>query len=239
MDRENRTAQEVPMSLQATCRNFVRAIAVLAAFGLALVIAPHGALGFERYNDGCQSCHGNFTSGGYTSRATGVAWPSSLHTVHRSSSYMNNDCNLCHLSGDNDNPYIGASDGTGFNPGYGCVGCHGGMTQAGSPSGESLRRTHEYTGGAACYASCHTPDETPAQESVEPPYYGTVDTNVASACNSDPSTSEDWNDDGQGLDNDSDLTRDSADPGCQAGFVFHDGFVSGDGSGWGATMPSH
>lgn len=146
LKRETVIAREAPMSLHATCRKLARVIAVLAAFGLALSIAPQGALGFERYNDGCQSCHGNFTSGGYSSRASGVAWPSSLHTVHRSSSYMNTECN---------------------------------------------------------------------------------------------STSEDWNDDGQGLDNDSDLTRDGADPACQAGFVFHDGFVSGDGSGWGATLPSH
>ena len=79
--RETVIAREVPMSLHATCRKPARVTAMLAALGLALSIAPHRALGFERYNDGCQSCHGNFASGGYTSRATGRAWPSSRHTM--------------------------------------------------------------------------------------------------------------------------------------------------------------
>jgi len=42
-------------------------------------------------------------------------------------------------------------------------------------------------------------------------YYGTVDTNVASPCNVGPSSSEDWNSDSQGLDNDGDLFRGGAD----------------------------
>lgn len=213
-------------------------ITLLATLALVLSLAPVEVRGFERYNDGCQSCHSSFTSG-YSSAATGVVWPSSLHTVHRSSSYMNTDCNLCHRSDDNDDPYLASSDGTGSNPGHGCVGCHGGTTTAGAPSGEAMRRHHVYSGASDCFGACHAPAEPPSQEWVPPTYYGTVDTNVASPCNTDASTSEDWNDDGQGLDSDGDLLYDAADPGCQEGFVFHDGFVAGDGTSWTTTQPSH
>ena len=203
-------------------------LAVVAAVSLVM---PRVGWTSPRYNDGCQTCHGEFTSQGYSSASTGVAWPDSLHQVHRSSSYMGTDCDLCHRSGDNYNPYINQSDGTGFNEGYGCVGCHGTPTDAGAPTGEGLQRHHIYSGVSQCLG-CHNPPAAGVQESAAPPYYGTVDTNVASSCNDDVSTSEDWNDDAEGLDNDGDLLYDADDPGCQEGFLFHDGFVSGGTSVW-------
>jgi hypothetical protein len=208
--------------------------------GLVLVVVARGAWAYDRYNSGCQSCHGAFTASGYTSRATGAAWPSSLHQVHRSSSFMGSDCNLCHLSGDNDNPYTYQSDGTGYNVGYGCIGCHGTPGPGGTLDGSGLRRHHTLAGESACAnPACHNDGPIASQESASAPYYGTPDTNVAAPCDDDAGTTEDWNDDGQGLDNDADLIYDGDDPGCQAGFLFHDGFVSGDDSSWAMMMPAH
>jgi len=210
---------------------------IIVAGLVTLVGVPFTARGYERYRDGCQNCHGNFTQSGYVSASTGVPWPSNLHQVHRSSSYMNTDCALCHRAGDNDNPYLDQSDGTGFTPGYGCVGCHGSPTATGVPSGDSLQRHHILAGVTGC-VTCHTPGN-PVQESNPPPYYGSPDTNVAAACNDDAGTTEDWSSDGVGLDNDGDLLWDLDDPACQVGFLFHDGFVTGDGSGWVQTVPAH
>jgi len=209
----------------------------LVAGGMALAALPIIAWTYPRYNDGCQDCPGNVPGGGYSSASTGAPWPDSLHEVHRSSSFMGTDCDLCHRDGDNFDPYLNQSNGTGFNQGYGCVGCHGSPVDAGAPSGESLQRHHVYAGVNQCL-SCHSPSVAGVQESQTPPYYGTPDTNVASSCDDDVTTSEDWNDDVQGLDNDGDLLYDSVDPGCQAGFVFHDGFVSGDTAGWSSTTTS-
>jgi hypothetical protein len=147
---------------------------------------------------------------------------------------MSADCDLCHRTGDNYNPYIDDSNGTGHNEGYGCIGCHGAASDAGAPNGDGLERHHIYAGVSTC-AGCHDPPPAGEQESALPPYYGTVDTNVVAPCNDDPSTSEDWNNDGQGIDNDGDLLYDGADPGCLEGFLFHDGFVSGGTSVWSSS----
>jgi hypothetical protein len=203
----------------------------------ALIATPLAVWTYPRYNDGCQTCHGEFTAEGYSSASTGVAWPDSLHDVHRSQNHMATDCDLCHLDGDNYNPYITQSNGTGYNLGYGCMGCHGSPTDAGAPTGDSLQRHHIYSGIDQCLG-CHDPAAAGAQESQAPPYYGTPDTNVGSPCNDDASTSEDWNDDVEGLDNDGDLLYDGDDPGCQEGFLFHDGFVSGGASAWSFRTPA-
>ena len=81
---------------------------LLLVFSLLLAVAPAAA--FERYNDGCQNCHGAFTDGTTTK---GSVFPrDDKHRMHRSSSNMNADCNLCHSSGDGRDPFIGSSDGT-------------------------------------------------------------------------------------------------------------------------------
>ncbi len=245
LDRSSRRNQEgscepktedVLMSTSIHSRPTLRTVIVVATLGVALFAAAQIAQAYARYNAGCQTCHGNFTASSYASQATGVAWPSSLHQVHRSTSYMGTDCDLCHASGDGDNPYTYQSNGTGFNVGYGCIGCHGNPTQAGPPSGDGLRQHHVLAGQTVCL-DCHTMGAATDQESASPPYYGTVDTLVGSACNSDATTSEDWNTDAKGLDNDGDMLYDAGDPACQAGFVFHDGFPLGNAGAWGATLP--
>jgi hypothetical protein len=117
---------------------------------------------YERYSD-CSGCHGSFTGG---TSPQGTIFPSNdKHRMHRNSANMGTACELCHRSDDNDNPFIGSSDGTANNPGLGCNGCH---------DAAGLRRHHATTGADDCY-QCHTP-ATPPAENVKPPYYGTVDT---------------------------------------------------------------
>ncbi|NIO15724.1 MAG: hypothetical protein GTN70_01765, partial [Deltaproteobacteria bacterium] len=87
----------------------ITALAVFAAW------APDSEA-YNRYNDGCQNCHGAFTDGTSTK---GSVFPSDdKHQMHRSSGDMNTECNLCHTSGDNRNPFIGSSDGTANNEGF-------------------------------------------------------------------------------------------------------------------------
>ena len=123
---------------------------------LVLAVGIPHADAYQRYNDGCQGCHGAFT--GSTS-PKGDTFPSnSKHEMHRNSSYMATNCNLCHTSGDGRNPYIGSSDGTAINVGYGCVGCHGREEDAGHDSrsagrGAGLRQHHTNAGVNAC-AGC-------------------------------------------------------------------------------------
>ena len=87
----------------ATHVRFGEATALLAV----LLLYPATSHAYERYNNGCQGCHGQYADSPYSSPKGGPAWPSSLHTVHRSSSYMNTDCDLCHTSSD-------GRDGFGF-----------------------------------------------------------------------------------------------------------------------------
>jgi len=165
---------------------------------------------YQRYNDGCADCHGSFT--GSTS-PKGTIFPlNSKHEMHRGAAYMATDCALCHLTGDNFDPFIKQSDGTANNPGLGCLGCHG-NDYGGSigVTGAGLRAHHAANGVNSC-SGCHT-DPTPLPESDSPPYYGTVDTHAADPCNSGPAYLENWSvGDTLGLDNDGDNLYDAADP---------------------------
>ncbi len=185
---------------------------VLAASGLVLVFVAQ-ALSFDRYNSGCQTCHGEFTDG---TSPKGTIFPSdSKHQMHRASSSMDTACNLCHTSDDGRNPYIGSSDGTSSNPGVGCTGCHG-RDYGGSigNSGVGLRAHHAASGVALCGA-CHTGDPAPLPENVMPTYFGTVDTHVDDPCNASPDYLENWSiGDTEGLDNDGDDLYDEADSDC-------------------------
>ena len=185
---------------------------VLAAFGA--IVLPSLALAFPRYNDGCQNCHGAFTDA--TSPRGTVFLSDSKHEMHRSASEMNTECNLCHTSGDQKNPYIGSSNGTSDNMGVGCTGCHGrNYGGALGNSGVGLREHHAVNGVNEC-ASCHSGDPVPLGENVFPLYYGTVDTLADDPCNS--SGLEDWTvGDGLGLDNDGDNDYDTADADCAGG----------------------
>jgi len=164
-----------------------------------------------RYNDYCNVCHGAFTDA--TSPGGTVFPQDSKHQMHRSSQFMNTDCNLCHTTGDQNNPFIAQSNGTANNPGVGCTGCHGrdyGGT-VGS-SGVGLRARHALHGITTC-GFCHLEDPPPLPENVLPIYYGTPDTNVGEACNE--SGLENWSiGDLVGLDNDGDGYYDGNDADC-------------------------
>ena len=188
-----------------------------------LTVTDAGA--YERYKNSsgsgnCSTCHGDFT--GPTS-PKGLTFPSdNKHSMHNGSQNMNTECALCHTSGDGRNPFMGSSDGTDDNTGYGCVGCHGRLEDGNngdiSPGlGAGLRQHHTNAGIDAC-TGCHSDADpanyTPVAEDVVPTYYGTVDTNVDDPCNDPPSRLENWSLgdtalDLAGLDNDGDLVYDS------------------------------
>lgn len=186
---------------------------VAAGLTLIVTVLTAGAVeDYPRYKDGCQNCHGAFT--GATS-PKGTVFPSnSKHEMHRSSSAMHTDCNLCHTSGDNRNPFTGSSNGTINTPGFGCAGCHGRDYGGAGPEGVGLRAHHAANGVTLC-AGCHPSDPTPLPEDVPPPYYGSPDTNADDACNSGPAFLENWSiGDTDGLDNDGDNAYDEADSDC-------------------------
>ncbi len=185
---------------------------VVVAAGI-LVMWAGTALAFERYNDGCYLCHGAFTD---STSPKGTVFPSGgKHTMHRSSSYMDTECNLCHTTGDDHNPYTGSSNGTAFNPGVGCTGCHGrdyGGTVGNSGVG---LRLHHINADVTICSICHTSDPEPLPENVAPTYYGTPDTNADDPCNMPPDYLEHWSlSDTSSLDNDGDLDYDQDDSDC-------------------------
>jgi hypothetical protein len=199
----------------------------LAGF-LAMVMSSPDAFAYDRYKDAsgsgnCSTCHGDFT--GSTSPMGSVFPSDDKHRMHNGSGSMSSECNLCHTSGDNRNPWLGSSDGTANNTGLGCVGCHGRLEDAGNDSvsdgvGAGLRQHHDNAGITTC-AACHT-DADPANyttvgEDIWPPYYGTADTNVSRPCNdvSASNVNENWTiGDYLGSDNDGDGLYDAADPDC-------------------------
>jgi hypothetical protein len=186
-------------------------------FGIALVIAGSfvllastGTQAYRRYQDGCNiaACHGSFTDD--TSTKGSVFPGGDKHSMHRASQNMNIECNLCHRTGDGNNPYIGLSDGTDNNPGIGCNGCH---------DGNGLRAHHMGAGVTFCN-QCHT-DSAPLPEDTVPTYYGTADVaaTMVDPCNLSASTETDENwtvGDLVGLDNDGDGLYDGDDPDCAA-----------------------
>jgi hypothetical protein len=151
---------------------------------------------------GCIDCHGDFDS---STSPKGTIFPSnSKHEMHRDSASMNTDCHLCHTAPSRTPVYLGSSDGTPNNTGLGCSGCH---------LGPGLREHHYNNGQTLCY-NCHTRVAAPP-ESVNPPYYGTVDTRAKNPGNPVPvaNTNENWSiGDFLGLDNDGNNLYDARDP---------------------------
>lgn|GEM_PF-1681457 len=189
-------------------------MAVLSGLRRSLVACLLAALApwctaYERYSDGCDSCHGGFMS--TTSTKPGNTWPDKKHDVHRHQ-MLNDECLACHVSV-GDNPQMNRSGGTASLPADGCLGCHGQPTAGGGVSGAGLRRFHANKGVAVDCADCHTSDPVPPAESVAPPYYGKTGVNITAPCNGDGS--EDWTGDGLGLDNDGNLVYDTADVACK------------------------
>jgi hypothetical protein len=179
---------------------------LLMVAGLLLVVICSNTMAYERYSDGCVFCHGDFTDG--TSTKGSVFPNDNKHTMHRSNSYMGADCGLCHSSNDNNDPFIGSSDGTNDNPGIGCTGCH---------TAEGLRQ-HHIGADTNCTSTCHvTPSSLP--EDTVPTYYGTADvsSDMVDPCNLSglSDTDENWTvGDLIGIDNDGDGLYDADDPDC-------------------------
>ncbi len=176
--------------------------AVLTGAMILFLIGTNTSFAYDRYNDGCVDCHGAFNDSTTTKGSTFAL--GNKHDMHRYT--MGTDCDLCHLSGDQKNPYMWKSNGTANNSGLGCTGCH---------VGNGLRAHHDANGVVECY-DCHDPAASSA-ENVDPPYYGTVDTFANNACNDilASNTNENWTvGDFLGLDNDGDGLYDLADYSC-------------------------
>lgn len=182
-------------------------IAALVVLCVISLICWPDAAAYERYNDGCESCHGAFTDD--TSTKGSVFPGGDKHDMHSSSQEMGAACDLCHKKQDGNDPYIGSSAGTANNAGLGCNGCH-------EPIG---MRAHHWVNAVTSCAVCHPGDPIPPTEDTVPPYYGTADTNVNGPCNDLASarTNENWTEgDFLGSDNDGDGLYDGADPDCGA-----------------------
>jgi len=177
--------------------------------GLVLIACFSGmirnASAYETYTSGCIECHGDFDG---PISPKGTAFPSnSKHIMHNGNSNMDTSCSYCHVT-NGDDPNIGSSR----NGGPGCTGCH---------VAEGLRAHHALNGvvdsnGDAC-ADCHENDDTPAEEIVNPPYYGTAGTRANHPSNDAlvSNTNENWSvGDFIGLDNDGDNLYDLADYSC-------------------------
>ncbi|MBL8879381.1 MAG: putative metal-binding motif-containing protein [Phycisphaerales bacterium] len=183
---------------------------------------------YDRYNNGCQNCHGSFTG---PASPRGFLFPENdKHEMHRGAAYMATACDLCHTTGDSGNPFIRSSNGTTNNPGLGCLGCHG-QNYGGAigVTGAGLRAHHAINGISDC-SDCHD-DPAPLPETSPPPYYGTVDTRASDPCNAPAgiNTRENWTlGDILGLDNDGDNLYDANDPDVPAWYRDADGDGYGD-----------
>lgn len=199
---------------------------LLVALVIVVLFVPdRSAEGFDRYRSPsgtgwCSGCHGSFITG---QSPSGTVFPfGSNHLMHRASSAMNTECNLCHADGDQDNPWIARSDADGYGggPGSGCLGCHGRDYGKGfGVMGVGLREVHRNSGVSSCgQSSCHQNDPDPLPENVPPPYYGSYETRAWDQCNRAPFFGENFSldeDNHRGLDNDGDGLYDEDDPDCE------------------------
>ena len=183
------------------------ATALLTTAMVLYWLAMPAASGYEKYNEGCDNCHGEFYGSGPYESPKGNTWEKSLHQVHRSDFYMGTSCDHCHWNGPG--KYTNFSHGVAGQEGFGCAGCHGELI-AGVPKSWGLRKHHAGAGVQVCKA-CHI-DGDPTPENVLPPNYGFY-TEASSTCNVG-GVGEDFSGDGQGLDNDGDGLYDELDPDC-------------------------
>lgn len=203
----------------------IKLVYFVSIFVLVLfAAAPPQAGAYSDYS-GCQSCHGGFRSGSYSSLAENTSWGNSLHTIH-STNMLSGDCNTCHISNSRTPVYLDNSAGGSGLAKISCVGCHGreeDNTQS-NPDypkgrGAGLRQHHTRAGENDCI-SCHgdaSPGAfTPAPETVLPPYYaapGSSHPNIpASPCND--GGDENFAGASTGLDNDGDGVYDGSDSDC-------------------------
>lgn len=193
---------------------FATAIVTTACFFLG---APK-LWAFSDYS-GCQSCHGAFNFGAYTSLQDGTAWNTPLMTAHRG--WLGDQCLACHMTEGTGAVMLNQSGDDTYSKG--CVGCHGRDEDVtgncvGGPSaspecgsGAGLRQVHETNVGAGTCSSCHTDDATPVGEDATPFNYKIATTAIKNACNADGTESRFGP---TGLDNDGDGKRDAADSDC-------------------------
>ncbi|RMG44598.1 MAG: hypothetical protein D6718_09740 [Acidobacteria bacterium] len=201
-------------------RWFVFWAALLVAAG-----ATGAALAYQTYSENrdatnCRACHGDFRSNHYISNTDGQDW-GNLHNIHRYD-MLDGECDACHKGGKFP-VRIGESSGVANLPPYGCSGCHG-RAEDGSGTGTQgfgagLRQHHWRAGVTEC-GLCH-PDADPASytpvgETVLPPYYGKPGWPriPKDPCNPPPDYTENKAGALEGLDNDGDLSYDTADPDC-------------------------
>ena len=57
-------------------------VAARAAILFLFIISAPAALAYENYDDGCDTCHGSFDSGNYTSNKDGTSWGTDLMDGH-------------------------------------------------------------------------------------------------------------------------------------------------------------
>ena len=201
---------------------------LLGLFMALLALWGTEASAYPRYSGdpsgGCVDCHGEFND---ATSPQGNTFPDGTkHNMHRYD-MANSNCNLCHSSGPKKgNVWMGSSVGTTANPiGYGCMGCHGRLEDAGNDSGSAaspgygagLRQHHTNAGETIC-TGCHSDADpanyTPVDENVLPPYYGTSDVVCDDPMNLVATFQVGENftvGDFIGLDNDGDLLYDGAD----------------------------
>ena len=189
------------------------------AGALMLLIFSGPVWAYDDY-DGCESCHGSFDEGSYTSNVDGTNWGTDLMSGHEA--FVGGTCNACHQSGDFGEVLLNFSSDATLSKG--CVGCHGrdedvtgtcngldGM-QVQCGSGAGLRQHHETEVGTGTCKGCHSGDDTPVGEDILPFNYGKGGVTMKDSCDSDGTESQFG---ATGLDNDGDGQADAADSDCQ------------------------
>jgi hypothetical protein len=223
-------------------RYYLPAIAIGALLVCVRDARAYDQYSVNRDATNCRACHGDFRAASYVD-PNGLDWGANIHDLHRNTMLAGSDVNRCRAChGSSYFPVLlNQSNGaTGFDP-ISCVGCHGRAEDRGvvpaacadpgsaGPCGDGagLRQHHNAAGVTDCLG-CHADSDPGAKtvvgENVLPPYYfqggiGAADTLHASKP-SDPcnvtGNKEDYGDGPQGLDNDGDLSYDTADADCAA-----------------------
>ena len=141
--------------------------------------------------DNCMGCHSGFRDG-----------DPSLHDLHVDNI---NDCGDCHQASFGDP--LSTNNSANYAE-YSCNGCH---------TVEGLANFHINGGLSTC--GCHSGVAAPASEGELPFFYTDGRSSVVNTCRRNATNGgEDWDGDGEGLDNDADGLYDVDDPDC-AGIV--------------------
>jgi len=188
---------------------------------IVLLVSVPAAFAYQNYDDGCDSCHGSFNSGNYTSNKDGTSWGKDLMDGHEDFITGGGSCDVCH-SGNSFSPTDLSFSDDPARP-QGCVGCHGrvedesGVCAFGLPdnsgkhcgSAAGLRSVHDMSGISSCFA-CHSNDvgAVLVGEEIKPFNHGLAGIGISNPCTDEAQFGA------TGLDNDGDGTTDSSDPDC-------------------------